>query len=255
MRYEKHKEYWIGGRFALDPGQSAMANLARGISFAAHLVLTRKYNTSGYDTQTLKEIREDIELAGLVHFLYHRVRLHKYNWAYDFLTNCLSSVWSVAGNIIHQTDKRIQKRHATFSLNRMMLKNSSYFEVLPDGELLQNSAEQYPFIPTKRMKSDVKRPVHTMNKLVAEYTDYQTDCVIMGITPMSEEEWVNLNGSELEQEAYRRHKAGLDTMPEHRRHWLRDYQRARRAKLRAEKEAEHKLLLEDRAARITPGES
>lgn len=247
MKYERHKPYKINGRFALDPSQTAMENLTRAISMAAYLVMTRKYNTAGYDTQTLKEIREEIELNATVHFLVHKVRQHKYNRNYDFLTNAISSCWTVASGVFERVNRRVENRHVTYSMDRILYRHHDFFDAIPyrDG-IFENCAEVHRFMPSRRMAADRRRPAHAMKKLVEEYNDYRLDCVLLGgITPVTLDEWMDRNGSEEEKQAYARNKAGLPSMAERRRAWMRDYQRARRARKRAERQAEYERWKND----------
>ena len=103
MKFEHFNEYSINGRFALNPAESAMQNLCRAMDLAVLLVLTRKYKRlRGLDADTWAELRDEVYLAAVVHFIHHKVRQHKYNRNYDFLQNCISSAWSVAGNKVNQ---------------------------------------------------------------------------------------------------------------------------------------------------------
>ena len=246
MKYERHRKYTINGRFALDPQQTAMQNLSRAISLAAYLVMTRRYNTAGYDSQTLQEIREEIELNATVHFLAYKVRRHNYNREYDFLTNCISSCWTVASGVFERMNRRIENRHVTYSMNRIMYRHHDFFDAVPyrDG-IFENCAEAHPFVPSSRLANDRRRPAHAMKKLVDEYNDYLVDCALMGIKSITLDEWVDRNGSDREKQAYARQKAGLPSMTELRRTWMRDYQRARRARKRAERQAEYERWKSD----------
>lgn len=246
MKYERHRKFTINGRFALDPAQTAMENLSRAISLAAFLVMSKKYNTSGYDTSTIKEIREEIELNATVHFLAYKVRQHKYNRAYDFLTNAISSCWTVASGVFERVNRRVENRHVTYSMNRILYRHHDFFDAIPVGYgTLENNAEVHPFVPSSRLAADRRRPAHAMKKLLAEYKDYELDCILLGTTPVSEEEWFDLNGTEEEKEAYARHREGKDAISEHRRQWLRDYQRKRREKKKEARMAEYQRFLDD----------
>lgn len=241
MKYERHRKYTINGRFALDPSQTAMENLSRAISLAAFLVMTRKYNTAGYDTQTLKEIREEIELNATVHFLAYKVRQHKYNRNYDFLTNCISSCWTVASGVFERMNRRIENRHVTYSMNRILYRHHDFFDAMEyrDG-IFENNSYPEKFTPTRRMAADRRRPGHAMKKLVEEYNDYQLDCVLLGgIRPVTLDEWIDKNATDDEKRAWDWHRSGKDAVSVHRREWMRDYQKRRREKMRAERLAEY----------------
>lgn len=123
MKFERFKEYRLNGRFALNPAETAMENLCRAMDLAVLLVLTRKYKRlKGLDDDTWAELRDEVYLAAIVHFIHHRVREHKYDRRFDFLQNCISSAWSVAGNKVTQLVSSFISAHKepykTYNLNK-----------------------------------------------------------------------------------------------------------------------------------------
>ena len=250
MKYEHFNEYSINGRFALNPAESAMQNLCRAMDLAVLLVLTRKYKRlKGLDADTWADLRDEVYLAAVVHFVHHKVRLHKYNRKYPFLQNCISSAWSVAGNKVNQLASIIERRYRTVSMAKLLYDKKDYFDILPDGIKLdyKHDRDCEKFNPVERLRQQKRRPRIYYDVLKKDYEGYCCDAVCMGITPMSWEEYLKLNADKngdvfvIDE---REKRKGL-TLPlkqqslSSRRAWMREYQRARRARLKAERQAEY----------------
>lgn len=244
MKFERHKEYKINGRFALDPGQTAMQNLSRAMRLAALLVLRKKYNIKGLDESTFYEIREEIELNGMVHFIANKVKRHKYDRRFDFLANCISSAWCVASGVMYRAKRRIEKRYQTVSMQMMLHENRNLLDTLPDtGDVLLNSARANAFSPTQRLKNMERHPSLSLDKLIIEHADYEEDCRELGIEPVSFEDWVKSNATEDEWYEYTRRKSRSTKVSERRKQYMRDYMTNKRQKKR---EAEYQKFLEDK---------
>lgn len=87
-----------------------MENLWRAAKQATlHILKTyRFYGLVGYDRKTLIE---DCILHGVRHFLEFKIGQKKYNRAYPFFNNVMSSVWSVQGNIADKLVKDMIRRY------------------------------------------------------------------------------------------------------------------------------------------------
>lgn len=244
MKFERHKEYKIDGRFALDPNQTAMENLSRAMRLAALLVLRKKFNTKGMDERTFYEVREEIELNGMVHFIAYKVKRHRYDRRFDFLTNVISSAWSVAGSVMYRAKRRIEKRYQTVSMQKLLYENRNLWDILPDtGDVLLNSARTTTFSPTERLKNMKRHPSLSLDKLIIEHADYEEDCRELGIEhPLSFEDWVKSNATEDEWYEYNRRKNRSPEATERRLQYMRDYMANKRRKKR---EAEYQKFLED----------
>lgn len=256
MKYERFNEYRINNRFALNPAESAMENLCRAMDLAVLLVLTRKYKRlKGLDDATWAELRDEVYLAAVVHFIHHKVRQHKYNRNYDFLQNCISSAWSVAGNKVNQLASIIERRYRTVSMAKLLYDKKDYFDILPDGIKLdyKHDRDCEKFNPVERLHQQKRRPRIYYDVLKKDYEGLCCDAVCMGITPMSWEEYLQLNADKngdvfvIDE---REKRKGLTLPPRQqslssRRTWMREYQRARRARLKAERQAEYELWEHD----------
>jgi hypothetical protein len=250
MKYERHRKYTINGRFALDPSQTAMENLCRAMDLAVLLVLTRKYRRlKGLDADTWRELRDEVYLGAIVHFIHHKVRLHKYDRKYPFLQNCISSAWSVAGNKVTQLASIIDRRYRTVSMAKLLYDKRDFFDILPDSVMLdyRHDYDYEKFNPVERLHQQAHRPRIYYDALKKDYEGLCCDAVCMGITPMSWEEYLKLNADKngdvlVIDEREKRKGLSLPLKQQSlssRRAWMREYQRARRARLKAERQAEY----------------
>ena len=250
MKYERHRKYTINGRFALNPAETAMENLCRAMDLAVLLVLTRKYKRlRGLDDETWRELRDEVYLAAVVHFIHHKVRLHKYDRRFDFLQNCISSAWSVAGNKVNQLVSIIDRRYRTVSMAKLLYDKRDFFDILPDSVML-NYRKDYDyekFNPVERLHQQARRPRIYYDSLKKDYEGLCCDAVCMGITPMSWEEYLHLNADKngdvlVIDEREKRKDLSLPLKQQSlssRRAWMREYQARRRARLKAERQAEY----------------
>lgn len=256
MKHERFKDYRINNRFALNPAESAMENLCRAMDLAVLLVLTRKYKRlKGLDDDTWRELRDEVYLGAVVHFIHHKVRQHKYDRRYCFLQNCISSAWSVAGNKVTQLASIIDRRYRTVSMAKLLYDKRDFFDILPDSVMLdyRKDYDYEKFNPVERLRQQARRPRIYYDALKKDYEGLCCDAVCMGITPMPWEEYLQLNADKncdvlvIDE---REKRKGLTLPPRQqslssRRTWMREYQRARRARLKAERQAEYELWQSD----------
>lgn len=244
-------------RYKLNPDISAAENLGLAVRYAVPVVLSR-YRLGNLDDYTLNELYADIRTLAYAHFILHKVRGHKYcrvskeGIPLSFFDNVISSVWSVTGNALDRLMRQLKKKYKTVSMEKAIFENKDIWDIMPDrGSLLENNYYPEKHRPTEILKNDATRPGRRLNKLELEYSDYQVDCVLLGIDPISEEAWVERNSSNGEEiHEYRLRKTRTGTTSERRRQYMREYQRERR---RQKREAEYKQFLEDPNYQGKPG--
>lgn len=226
-------------RFKLDPNLSASENLGLAVRYAAPVVL-RRYRLGNLDRETLDEVYEEVRLQTYRHFIEHKVLAHKYcrqtkyGKPLTFFDNVISSCWSVTPNVLYRMKRNIEKRYRTISMEKAEYhydKERKLWDVLPDADYLENDTYPEPYNPLTRMENNRKRPGYCLRKLLDEYTDYEVDCILMGIKPITREEWVERNATEAEKETI--WHTGMA-----RREYNRLYQRKRRAAARARRQQE-----------------
>lgn len=226
-------------RFQLDPNLSASENLGLAVRYAVPVVL-RRYRLGNLDRETLDEVYAEVRLQTYRHFIEHKVLAHKYcrqtkdGKPVPFFNNVISSCWSVTPNVLYRMKRNIEKRYQTISMEKAEFhydKERKLWDVLPDADYLENDTYPEPFNPLVRMENNRKRPGFSLRKLLEEYTDYEVDCILMGVKPITREQWIELNATEAEKNSLGR--TGLE-----RREYMRAYQRERRAKARARREQE-----------------
>lgn len=241
-------------RFQLDPNLSASENLGLAVRYATPVVL-RRYRLGNLDWETLDEVYAEVRLQTYRHFVEIKVLAHKYcrqtkdGKPLTFFDNVISSCWSVTPNVLSKMKHNIDKRYSTISMEKAEFhydKERKLWDVLPDADYLEHDAYIEQFNPLTRMETTRKRPGFGLRKLLDEYTDYEVDCILMGIKPITREQWIERNANEAEKAALGR--TGLE-----RREYMRAYQRERRAKARERREQEYKQFLEDKDYEGTTG--
>lgn len=106
-------------KFKLNPSESAAENLWRACTIATQVILKKKAIYRTLDQETLRELRENIELRTYENFIYHKVMLHKYTRVatngkpLDFFDNVLSSCWSVSSRQVDLLCKEMTRRSNT----------------------------------------------------------------------------------------------------------------------------------------------
>lgn len=226
-------------RFQLDPNLSASENLGLAIRYATPVVLSR-YRLGNLDRDIIEEIYCEIRARAYTHFIVNKVLAHGYcrqtkdGKPLTFFDNVISSCWSVTGNVMSMIKKRIEKRYRTISMEKAEFhydKERKLWDVLPDADYLENDTYPEPFNPLTRMENNRKRPGFSLRKLLEEYTDYEVDCILLGVKPITREQWIERNATDAEKDSLGR--TGMA-----RREYIREYQRKRRAAARALKEQE-----------------
>lgn len=226
-------------RYKIDPGLPAAVNLGLAVRYAVPVVL-RRYRLGNLDRETLDEVYAEVRLQTYRHFIEIKVLAHKYcrqtkdGKPLTFFDNVISSCWSVTPNVLYRMKRNIEKRYSTISMEKAEFhydKERKLWDVLPDADYLENDTYPEPFNPLTRMENNRKRPGFSLRKLLEEYTDYEVDCILMGVKPITREQWIELNATEAEKNSLGR--TGLE-----RREYMRAYQRERRAKARARREKE-----------------
>lgn len=241
-------------RFQLDPNLSASENLGLAVRYAVPVVL-RRYRLGNLDRATLDEVYAEVRLQTYRHFIENKVLAHKYcrktkeGKPLDFFDNVISSCWSVMSNVLYKMKRNIGKRYSTISMEVAAFhfdKELKLWDVLPDANYLENDAYVGKFNPLERVENIRKRPGLGLQRLLDEYTDYEVDCILLGVKPITREQWVERNASESEKNALGR--TGLE-----RREYQRAYQRQRRATERERRQQEYELFLSDKEYGGTTG--
>lgn len=243
-------------KFLLDPNLTASENLGLAVQYAAPVILAR-YRLGNIDWSTRNEIYAEIRAAAYTHFILHKVRRHKYcrvsksGKQLDFFDNVLSSTWSVTSSILDKYLNLFTKKHNIISMEKAEYENRHLWDILPDtGSLLDNSAYKNPFNPIDRMRVQAERPWYHLEQLLEEYSDYVEDSTMMGISPMTEEEWLSRNATQEELLVYGRRKTVVVSKSESPREYMRRYQAERR---KMQRMAEYKLFESDPSYQGRPG--
>ena len=241
-------------RFQLDPNLSASENLGLAVRYATPVVL-RRYRLGNLDRETLDEVYAEVRLQTYRHFVEVKVLAHKYcrqtkdGKPLTFFDNVISSCWSVTPNVLYRMKRNIEKRYSTISMEAAAFhydKELKLWDVLPDADYLENDAYVGKFNPLERMENIRKRPGLGLQRLLDEYTDYEVDAILLGVKPITREQWIERNATESEKDSLGR--TGLD-----RREYMRAYQKQRRAKARARRQEEYKQFLSDKEYGGTTG--
>lgn len=241
-------------RFQLDPNLSASENLGLAVRYAVPVVL-RRYRLGNLDRETLDEVYAEVRLQTYRHFIEHKVLAHKYcrqtkdGKPVPFFSNVISSCWSVTPNVLYRMKRNIEKRYQTISLEKAAVhydKELKLWDVLPDADYLNNDTYVEPFNPLTRMENNRKRPGVGLRRLLDEFIDYEVDCILLGVKPMTREQWIERNATEAEKNTM--WHTGMA-----RREYMREYQRKRRAAARARRQEEYKLFLSDKEYGGTTG--
>lgn len=247
-------------RFQLDPNLSASENLGLAVRYATPVVLSR-YRLGNLDRDIIEEIYCEIRARAYIHFIVNKVLAHGYcrqtkdGKPLTFFDNVISSCWSVTGNVMSMIKKRIEKRYRTVSMEKAEFENTTLWDVMPDrGNLLENDYYPERFSPVKRMQNSDRYPSIGLNRLLEEYIDYEVDCVLLGIEPISREKWIKRNATTRQKHVEELRESGLPAKPsEDRRAYLRVYQRERRARIRARRAQEYKQFLDSNTYEGTTG--
>ena len=241
-------------RYKLDPSLSAAENLGLAVKYAVPVVL-RRYRLGNIDRETLDEVYAEVRLQTYRHFVEIKVLAHKYcrqtkdGKPLTFFDNVISSCWSVTPNVLYRMKRNIEKRYQTISMEAAAVhydKELKLWDVLPDADYLDNDAYVTRYNPLERMENNRKRPCIGLRRVLDEYIDYEVDCILLGIKPITREQWIERNATEAEKNTIGR--TGLD-----RREYQREYQRQRRAAERARRQEEYKLFLSDKDYAGTTG--
>lgn len=174
-------------KFKLNPSESAVENLWRACSMATEVILRKKPIYRSLDGETLRELRENIELRTYENFLYHKVMLHKYTKVaangkpLDFFDNVLSACWSVSSHQVDLLCKEMNRRSAT-------TKQSKLGE--NDFDFVSNASAMPKYLATFNRSNE---RVRKRNPLEEEYAYYFDDCAEFGITPITIDEWMERN--------------------------------------------------------------
>lgn len=174
-------------KFKLNPSETAAENLWRACTIATQVILKKKPIYRALDQETLRELRENIELRTYENFLYHKVMLHKYTKVaangkpLDFFDNVLSACWSVSSHQVDLLCKEMNRRSAT-------TKQSKLGE--NDFDFVSNASAMPKYLATFNRSNE---RVRKRNPLEEEYAYYLDDCAEFGITPITIDEWMERN--------------------------------------------------------------
>ena len=227
-------------RFKLDPKLTARENLGLAVRCAVPVVLSR-YRLGELSRDTLNELYADIRAAAYAHFIINKVLGHKYcrqtrdGAPLTFFDNVISSVWSVTGNAMDHLMRTFKKKYMNISLEKADYEQRRLYDMLPDtGCVLYNELPDRKLVPTQRLRNQRERPWLFLGSLLDDYVDYCEERKMMGLEPISEDAWVSRNASPEQKITYER-KTSIEGRSVHRREWMRNYQRERRARQKEEK--------------------
>lgn len=238
-------------KFLLDPNLTASENLGLAVQYAAPVILSR-YRLGNIDWPTKEEMYAEIRALTYEHFIVHKVLQHKYcrvaksGKKLDFFDNVLSSCWSVTSNVFSKYLALFDRKHVTITMKKAEFEYKDIWDILPDtGTVLDNTAYRFKYSPTERLNAEKVNPKVFVDRLLEEYTDYKTDCILMGITPISEDLWMARNATPDEQMMYEK------------RSWTKEqkleYRRERRREMREKQLAEYKRFESDPNYEGRPG--
>ena len=224
-------------RFKLNPELSASENLGLAVRCAVPVVLSR-YRLGNLDLDTLNELYSDIRVAAYRHFIENKVIAHGYcretkdGKPLTFFDNVISSVWSVAGNILDRLMKDIREKYRNIYVGKdnYEFEEGKIWDTIADtGIVLETTQRTRKVIPTKRLKSQRERPWIFLGSLLEDYIDYCEDCKLQGVEAITEDAWVSRNASPEMKLTYERKKSPK-MASDYRRHWMQEYKRLRREK-------------------------
>lgn len=119
-------------RFELDPNESARENLWRAAINAAGVILSRKKLNLTDDEW--KDLRMNLVLRGVRHFMEHKIGMHEYNRAFPFYNNVYSSIWSSSYNVLDAFIKENRAKISARSADKAMRQGgeTTFMEMLED---------------------------------------------------------------------------------------------------------------------------
>lgn len=259
MKPASLKEYNADGpdmepcrKFKLDPELTASQNLGLAIRYATPVVL-RRYKLGNLDRELTEEIYCEVRARAYTHFIVNKVMAHGYcrqtkeGKPLTFFDNVISCCWSVAGNVMALVKRRIEQRYKTVSFRKAELDNEKLWDIIPDnGATLENDYYPEKYSPTARMKTSDKYPSIGLNRLLEEYVDYEAEAIMLGIAPISRQQWIERNATQRQKHVAELRESGLPDKPsEDRRAYLRVYRRERRARLKQQRLEEYRKFETD----------
>ena len=175
-------------RFQLRADESATQNLWRALGMAT-LYLLKRRRFHGLTFETRQELIDAVMMAAYDHFMFHKIRLHKYNRNFCFFDNVLSSVWSVSGyvadRIIRQLDMVVHSEDVNSPYHQDTLPTQSGFP----GYLAQRERYAFKHVPLDKMGMGAY--AHAVKQ---EYADQRDEALEMGVTPPTWEAWLASTG-------------------------------------------------------------
>lgn len=179
------------GRFKLDPNLSAKENLWNAARLATVLVMKRNH-WYGLDDESRQELFDEIMVNAVVDFMYHKIRLHKYNREFSFLQNVISSAWSASSSTASRFFKHVvEKRHSSYSIDYYMPGST----ISIGGSLSNEDRPVYVDLKKYKGRSYEERPPHLRANIVKqEYKNYIDECNELGATPLKFQPWLTATG-------------------------------------------------------------
>lgn len=119
-------------RFILDPKESARENLWRAAINAAGVILSRK--KLNLTDEEWKELRMNLVVRGVRHFMEHKIGMHEYNRAFPFYNNVYSSIWSSSHNVLDAFLKENRAKISARSADKAMRQGgeTTFMEMFED---------------------------------------------------------------------------------------------------------------------------
>lgn len=119
-------------RFELDPHESARENLWRAAINAAGVILSKK--KLNLTDEEWKDLRMNLVLRGVRHFMEHKIGMHEYNREFPFYNNVYSSIWSISYNVLNAFLKDNRAKISARSADKAMRQGgeTTFMELLED---------------------------------------------------------------------------------------------------------------------------
>jgi hypothetical protein len=175
------------------PGLSAREHLSRMLTAAVAdwdlprlPALLAKFH---HDKEIVKDLIWDHYLAAYENFMRHKVAGRKYNRAYSFFLNTLSSVMSTWPHVRNRYWRLDEERFRSTSIDKPV-DDAVYGDFLGVHEplLYLSPGKGYSRKPSSEHKAWARA-----NRLRDAYPDYLMECEELGVTPVSFERYVEVN--------------------------------------------------------------
>lgn len=181
-------------RFQLRADETAQENLWRALGMATLYLLKRRH-FYGLTYETRQQVIDETMLAAYDHFMFHKIRLHKYTRTVCFFDNVLSSVWSVSGNVADRVIKQLDLVTHSEDVNSPYHQDTLPSQAGFPGYLAQRERYAFKHVPLDEMGMGAY--AHAVKQ---EYADQRDEAIELGVTPPTWEAWLVSTGYSKDEE-------------------------------------------------------